>query len=54
MSNHQRKMGIVPTSNDHELKLRCDVITLEDILMKLKIYQPLVGDFQLEGIIEYL
>lgn len=47
-------MGIVPTSNDIELKLNCDVITLQDIVAKLKIYQPRVGDFKLEGIIHYL
>ena len=44
-------MGITPTSNNLELKLRCDVSTLDEILHQLQIYQPKVGDFKLEGII---
>lgn len=47
-------MGIVPTSYDPEKKLYCDVITLDEILNQLSSYQPQVGDFRLEGIIEYL
>lgn len=54
MTEQQQKMGIVPTSNDPELKLECDVITLDEILKQLYEFQPLVGDFHLEGIIEYL